>query len=294
MRVTVSEEGTLLDHLKKMQPSTSNNVLRKMLTSQRIQVDESVIHRAKHIVQIGQIVEILPRPKLTIEEKKGVSAKEKDLKIINEKNHILVFSKPAGLLSVATDRLEPDTLHNRCVEYCKTNDRRGWCFIVHRLDKATSGIMIFAKNENSKRYLQEQFAERQVHRNYVALVEGLAEDGNATHHLVEDKTLRVHISEVKTKESKLAITSWRVMKSNDIATLLHILIETGRRHQIRVALADHGTPVVGDRMHGAETNLHGRICLHATALEFLHPFDDEPVRFESEYDVAWNHGLKNP
>ena len=250
--------------------------------------------RAKHIVQVGQIIEILPRPKLTIEEKQEVSAKEHDLDIIHEDEHILVVSKPAGLLSVATDKLEHYTLHNRCVEYCKTNDSRGWCFIVHRLDKATSGIMVFAKNENSKRYLQEQFAERQVHRDYVALVEGLAEDGRATHHLVEDKTLRVHISEVKTKESKLAVTSWQVMKSNDIATLLHVLIETGRRHQIRVALADHGTPVVGDRMHGAETNLHGRICLHATALEFLHPFDDEPVRFESEYDVAWNHGLKNP
>ena len=294
MRVTVSEEGPLLDHLKKMQPSTSNNVLRKMLTSQRIQVDESVIYRAKHIVHVGQIIEILPRPKLTIEEKQEVSAKEHDLDIIHEDEHILVVSKPAGLLSVATDKLEHYTLHNRCVEYCKANDPRGWCFIVHRLDKATSGIMIFAKDENSKRYLQEQFAERQVHRDYVALVEGLAEDGNATHHLVEDKTLRVHISEVQTKESKLAITSWQVMKSNDIATLLHVLIETGRRHQIRVALADHGTPVVGDRMHGAENNLFGRICLHATALEFLHPFDDEPVRFESEYDVAWNHGLKNP
>ncbi len=294
MRVTVSEEGALLDHLKKMQPSASNNVLRKMLTGQRIQVDESVIHRAKHIVLVGQIIEILPRPKMTIEEKQEVSAKQHDLDIIHEDEHILVVSKPAGLLSVATDKLEHYTLHNKCVEYCKTNDPRGWCFIVHRLDKATSGIMIFAKNENSKRYLQDQFAERQVHRDYVALVEGLAEDGSATHHLVEDKTLRVHISDVKTKDSKIAITSWQVMKSNDIATLLHVLIETGRRHQIRVALADHGTPVVGDRMHGAETNLHGRICLHATALEFLHPFDDEPVRFESEYDVAWNHGLKNP
>ena len=294
MRATVSEEGALLDHLKIMQPSASNNVLRKMLTSQRIQVDESVIYRAKHIVLVGQIIEILPRPKMTIEEKQEVSAKQHDLDIIHEDEHILVVSKPAGLLSVATDKLEHHTLHNRCVEYCKTDDPRGWCFIVHRLDKATSGIMIFAKNESSKRYLQDQFAERQVHRDYVALVEGLAEDGSATHHLVEDKTLRVHISEAKTKDSKIAITSWQVMKSNDIATLLHVLIETGRRHQIRVALADHGTPVVGDRMHGAETNLHGRICLHATALEFLHPFDDEPVRFESEYDVAWNHGLKNP
>ena len=170
MRATVSEEGALLDHLKIMQPSASNNVLRKMLTSQRIQVDESVIYRAKHIVLVGQIIEILPRPKMTIEEKQEVSAKQHDLDIIHEDEHILVVSKPAGLLSVATDKLEHHTLHNRCVEYCKTDDPRGWCFIVHRLDKATSGIMIFAKNESSKRYLQDQFAERQVHRDYVALV----------------------------------------------------------------------------------------------------------------------------
>ena len=122
MRVTVSEEGTLLDHLKKMQPSTSNNVLRKMLTNQRVQVDETVIHRAKHIVQSGQIIEILPRPKMTIEEKQEVSAKENDLDIIHEDDHILVVSKPAGLLSVATNKLERKTLHNRCVEYCKMND----------------------------------------------------------------------------------------------------------------------------------------------------------------------------
>ena len=134
MRVTVSEEGTLLDHLKKMQPSTSNNVLRKMLTNQRVQVDEIVIHRAKHIVQSGQIIEILPRPKMTIEEKQEVSAKENDLDILHEDDHILIVSKPAGLLSVATNKLERNTLHNRCVEYCKMNDRKGWCFIVHRLD----------------------------------------------------------------------------------------------------------------------------------------------------------------
>ena len=113
MRVTVSEEGALLDHLKKMQPSTSNNVLRKMLTNQRVQVDEIVIHRAKHIVQSGQIIEILPRPKMTIEEKQEVSAKENDLDILHEDDHILVVSKPAGLLSVATNKLERNTLHNR-------------------------------------------------------------------------------------------------------------------------------------------------------------------------------------
>ena len=87
---------------------------------------------------------------------------------------------------------------------------------------------------------------------------------------------------------------WDVLAEGEDETLLSVIIETGRRHQIRVALAENGTPVVGDKMHGATTNLHGRICLHAVALEFLHPLTDDPVRFESEFNPAWRHGLKNP
>ena len=172
--------------------------------------------------------------------------------------------------------------------------KNGWCFIVHRLDKATSGVMVFAKTETAKRDLQEQFAQRLVHRHYVALVEGDAAPGRSEHNLVEDKNLRVYVSEKKTKTSKLAVTMWDVLARGVEATLLSVVIETGRRHQIRVAMAESGTPVVGDKMHGAATNLHGRICLHAVSLEFLHPLTDDPIRFESEFNPAWRHGLKNP
>ena len=130
-----------------------------------------------------------------------MSAKTHDLDVLFEDDSILVVDKPAGLLSVATDKLEQDTLHNRCVEYCRSEKKNGWCFIVHRLDKATSGIMVFAKTESAKRDLQEQFAERLVHRHYVALVEGFAESGRADHNLVEDKNLRVFVSETKMKTS---------------------------------------------------------------------------------------------
>ena len=98
----------------------------------------------------------------------------------------------------------------------------------------------------------------------------------------------------KTKTSKHAITTWDILEKGDESTLLSVVIETGRRHQIRVAMAENGTPVMGDTMHGATTNLHGRICLHAVALEFLHPLTDDPIRFESNFNPAWRHGLKNP
>ena len=294
MRKKVNEEATLLDILKSMQPQASTNVLRKMLTNERITVDEETIHRAKQIITKGQIVEILPKPKISVQEEREQQAKTHNLGILFEDEAILVVNKPAGLLSVATDRLEQDTLHNRCVEYCRSQKKNGWCYIVHRLDKATSGIMVFAKSEHVKRELQDQFAQQLVHRHYVALVEGQSSAGRADHNLIEDKNLRVYVSDKKTKTSKRAVTTWDILAQGEHETLLSVAIETGRRHQIRVAMAENGTPVVGDKMHGAITNLHGRICLHAVALEFLHPSNDDPVRFESEYNPAWRHGLKNP
>lgn len=294
MRKKVNEEATLLDILKSMQPQASTNVLRKMLTNERITVDEETIHRAKQIITKGQIVKILPKPKISVQEEREQQAKTHNLDILFEDEAILVVNKPAGLLSVATDRLEQDTLHNRCVEYCRSQKKNGWCYIVHRLDKATSGIMVFAKSEHVKRELQDQFAQQLVHRHYVALVEGQSSAGRADHNLIEDKNLRVYVSDKKTKTSKRAVTTWDILAQGEHETLLSVVIETGRRHQIRVAMAENGTPVVGDKMHGAVTNLHGRICLHAVALEFLHPSNDDPVRFESEYNPAWRHGLKNP
>jgi RluA family pseudouridine synthase len=294
MRKKVNEEATLLDILKSMQPQASTNVLRKMLTNERITVNEETIHRAKQIVTKGQIVEILPKPKISVQEEREQQAKTHNLDILFEDEAILVVNKPAGLLSVATDRLEQDTLHNRCVEYCRSQQKNRWCYIVHRLDKATSGIMVFAKSEHVKRELQDQFAQQLVHRHYVALVEGQSPSGRADHNLIEDKNLRVYVSDKKTKTSKRAMTTWDIIAQGEHETLLSVVIETGRRHQIRVAMAENGTPVVGDKIHGAVTNLHGRICLHAVALEFLHPSNDDPVRFESEYNPAWRHGLKNP
>ena len=294
MKKKVDSENLLLDILKQMQPQASTNVLRKMLTNQRISVDDQIIHRAKHVVQEGQTVEIHPKPKISIEEEREQHAKTHDLEILFEDDTLLVVNKPAGLLSVATDRLENNTLHNRCVEYCREENKKGWCFIVHRLDKATSGVMVFAKSETAKKDLQDQFTQQLVHRHYVALVEGQTTSGQSDHYLIEDKNLRVYVSEKKTKQSKRAVTSWDVLAYGESSTLLSVVIETGRRHQIRVALAENGNPVVGDKMHGASTNLHGRICLHAVALEFLHPATDDPVRFESEFSPAWRHGLKNP
>ncbi len=253
-----------------------------MLTEGRISVNGEIEHKAKRPLKESDIVEILDK---TISRELTPPPKQKptNLNIIFEDEDILLVEKPAGLLSIATNKMEPDTLHSRCVDYVKSKDPSNWCFIVHRLDRETSGIMLLAYSKSSKEYLQEQFAERSVYRTYHALVEGHlpSKRGTEVEWLLEDKNLRVKKVNPKTKTSKQAITHWEVMKENQETSLVRIMIDTGRRHQIRMAMKSLEAPVVGDSLHGAETDPLGRICLHASSLEFLHPTTDEPVRFET-------------
>ena len=282
MKITIESEQSLIENLSKSFPNSSKNRIRKMLTEGRISVNGEIEHKAKRALKESDIVEILDKTtsrELTPPPKQ----KPSNLNIIFEDEDILLVEKPAGLLSIATNKMEPDTLHSRCVDYVKSKDPSNWCFIVHRLDRETSGIMLLAYSKNNKEYLQEQFAERSVYRTYYALVEGQlpSKKGTEVEWLLEDKNLRVKKVNPKTKMSKQAITHWEVMKENQETSLVRIMIDTGRRHQIRMAMKSLETPVVGDSLHGAETDPLGRICLHASSLEFLHPRTDEPVRFET-------------
>ncbi|HIF45773.1 MAG TPA: RluA family pseudouridine synthase [Candidatus Poseidoniales archaeon] len=274
----------LIDEIQKLFPNSSRNTLRKMLTGGRVLVNGKTIHKATHLVESDDEIEITdkiiaaktsPPP---IPKKKTIR-----IKILFEDEHLLVVNKQAGLLSVATDKMEPDTLHSRTVDYLKDKNEKNWGFIVHRLDRETSGVMIFAKHKHHKEYLQEQFAAREVHRIYHALVEGGPEERSGTiqEWLLEDKFLRVKAVNKRNPNAREAITHWNVVDSDESASLIQLTIETGRRHQIRVGLANLGCPVIGDKQHGARGNPIGRIALHATSLEFLHPETDDPVRFEA-------------
>ena len=260
-----------------------------MLTGGRVLVNGIPVYKAKELLFSGDEVQIInhadaikksPPPK----PKKQLSK----LKILFEDDFILVVEKPAGLLSVATDKLENDTLHSRCVDYVKHQSERAWCHIVHRLDRDTSGVMVFAKNHKIKEKLQTQFAQRDVERVYHALVEGGPEksEGMDSSWLVEDKHL--HVKRVKStfKGAKQSITHWKIEDRDEFVSLMEIKIETGRRHQIRMAMQFLGCPIVGDMKHGATTNPLNRICLHATSLGFLHPETGEFVRYETNVPFA--------
>lgn len=284
MESTPNKPIYLIDGVAAIFPETTRAKIRKMLTEGRVLVDGVVKHRAKHTVEAGQTIEVTDRAKGKEAAPPPASTKKKHkLKILYEDDSILVVDKPAGLLSVATNKLEDDTLHARCVNYVRLGDERAWVHIVHRLDRETSGVMVFARHERHKTYLQSQFANREVHRTYHALVEGTPQHHSGTERawLVEDRNLRVKKVKASFKGAKEAITHWTVEDADDEVSLIHITIETGRRHQIRMAMKALDCPVVGDELHGAETNPLSRIALHASALEFLHPDNDDPVRFEA-------------
>ena len=285
MKFKAEKTGTLLDIFAEFMDNTSRTKLRQMLTEGRIQVDGTVQHKAKFEIEKGMTIELLSRVKAhEITPPPAVKLKKIDLDILWEDEAILVVEKPAGQLSVATDKMEIDTLHSRCVDYMRQKDEKNWCYIVHRLDRDTSGVMVFALHQRHKEYLQAQFAERAVHRTYHALIEGRPKEmqGTAKEWLVEDKNLFVKRVKSTFHGSREAITHWQVVDTDNHTSLIQITIETGRRHQIRMAMRSLGCPVVGDELHGAESNAFNRVCLHASALEFLHPDTDEPVRFDSK------------
>jgi RluA family pseudouridine synthase len=207
----------------------------------------------------------------------------KGITIIYEDRDIIVVDKIEGLLTMGTDREKQKTAHFLLNEYIKKgNERsRNRVFIVHRLDRETSGILIFAKHEQAKIYLQERWKE--FSKNYVAVVHGqlVNKEGVLTSYLYENKAFRVY-SVNDPDKGKLSKTGYRVINVSDKYSLLEINLYTGRKHQIRVHFSEIGHPVVGDNIYGHADDGAKRLALHATSLTITHPFTNREMNFETE------------
>jgi 23S rRNA pseudouridine1911/1915/1917 synthase len=205
------------------------------------------------------------------------------LTLVHEDDALLVVVKPPGLLTIATEHERERTLYRLLWDYLAAKRERP--FIVHRLDRETSGLLVLAKSESVKRALQGQFEARSVERVYVALVHGRppAERGTLESRLAQDRGLRVRSAE----HGRDAVTHYRVLERRRERCLLELRLGTGRRHQIRVQLAEAGCPIVGDAAHGGPRGKSGRLCLHATRLGFVHPETGKPVAFDSAPPADW-------
>lgn len=207
------------------------------------------------------------------------------LRLVYMDEAVVVIDKPPGLLSMGSEREKEKTAHRMLNEYLKalTKSQRQQIFIVHRLDRETSGLMIFARSESVQAALQRNW--KKVTKHYLAIVHGnlKRESGVLRDQLKEGKTFKVHRVE---RGGELAITHYRVAKVYEDRSLLELGLETGRKHQIRVQLAAIGHPILGDRNYGLADDGARRLALHSCELKFDHPVSHEPMEFHSELPEA--------
>ncbi len=203
------------------------------------------------------------------------------LRIVYEDDYIIVIDKKYGLLSMATDKERTKTAYYIIGEYLKSKDRNNRVFIVHRLDRETSGLLLFAKSMDIQHQLQYNWNENVLERRYVAVAEGLmAEDSGVIEtYLAENKAYNVYVTRNE-EEGELAITNFNVLKRGKDNTLVELELETGKKNQIRVHLQHVGHPISGDRKYGGGQSPIGRLALHAYRMRFLHPVTGEELLFD--------------
>src|SRR5258705_11124349 len=239
----------LIERLQSLYPEASRRSLKQWLTGSRVRVNGAVVVRGD--VEVGPA----DRIELTSPAPPACPA---PLRLVHEDDDILVVDKPSGLLTIATESERERTAYRLLRDWVARRDTRtARLFIVHRLDRETSGLIVFAKSVAAKEHLQAQFAVRTAERLYIALPEGVMRQGQGrlVCRLVEDRALRVRVAE--RGDGKEAITRYRVLERRRGATLVELRLVTGRRAQIRAQLAAAGHPIAGDAQYGGRAKTLG-------------------------------------
>lgn len=278
---TVTQPDTLLPFLLSHVKGKSRNNVKSLLSRRLVAVDGVPLSRFDTPLLPGQRVAILP-----------ASAPRADalpFPLLCEDEHLIVVNKPAKLLSVANDKEKTRTAYHMVTDYVKARRVDDRIFVIHRLDRDTSGVLMFARDAETKELFQARWNELVTRRGYLAVVEGVPKPDRDTirSYLVETDT-HLSFSGAPGKGAKEAVTSYQVVKAGNGYALLDISIETGRKNQIRVHMKEKGCPVAGDKQYGARTNPIRRLCLHANELSFTHPATGESVTFKAKMPRDFN------
>ena len=271
MKIVVKKDGELLDYLYNNLDIPKKRI-KQYLTHGAIYVNNSRTTKYNYKVVAGMNITI---------DTDSKNKKSLPFEILFEDDHIIVVNKPSGLLTIATAKEKDRTLYHIVREYLVSKDRNARVFIVHRLDKDTSGVVVLAKDEKTKNQLQENWNECVSLREYVAVVHGhlKKESDRIVQMLSETKTNLVYVS--KKEDAKEAITNYKVVKESDKYSLVSINIETGRKNQIRVAFSSLGNPIVGDKKYSDIKDNENRLYLHANRLKMYYPVIKKDILFET-------------
>lgn len=273
--VTIDQPGTLLDILIKILSNKPRKLIKAVLRDGQVMINGKSITQFDHPVKAGSQIEVCW-------EKKEERKHPRELKIVFEDEHLIVINKPAGLLTIATEKEKRKTAYSMLSNYVKSEHPDNKIFIIHRLDRETSGLLLFARNEKVKLAIQNTWETTINQRTYVGVVEGALkeETGVVSSWLTESKAFRVYSSQ-KTGQGLYSVTNYKILQSNQYFSLVQLLLETGRKHQIRVHMQDINHPIVGDKKYGSKASPIRRMALHAMALAFTHPVTGEKCHFET-------------
>jgi 23S rRNA pseudouridine1911/1915/1917 synthase len=274
-QLVVKDSSRLLKFLLLQLPGKSRTTVKSFLIHRQVAVDHHTVTHFDYPLEPGQTVTItfgrIPE-----------ETSYRGLRILFEDPCLIVIEKEAGMLSIATAKEKILTTYSILSAHVKEENPANRIFVIHRLDRDTSGVMVFAKSEEVQSILQRAWQDAVIERTYAAVVEGEVEKEEDTIHsyLKENKAL-VMYSTQNPEEGDEAITHYKVLKRSRDYSLLEIKLETGRKNQIRVHMKDIGHPVVGDKKYGSRQNPIGRTALHAKVLSFIHPVTHKIVKYET-------------
>ena len=315
----VNEPAQLMDFLIAKMGGMARSSVKQLLGQRRVKVGKAVQTRHDYALQAGDTVTVLSG-------RGNIELKHPKLRLVYEDDDLIVVDKKPGLLTVpSTPGSSETTVLSILRAYVKKQNARAGIYVVHRLDRETSGLLVFARSEELQHYMRTYWRDLVTDRAYIALAEGIFDkpEGRITTWLTEDKRNAVVYSSSVDDGGDIAITNYKVLKTSAYpspqerehsplrgeghcpierpvdghrtktergVSLVELHLETGRTNQIRVHLASLGHPVVGDRKygHGNEFSPIDRLCLHAKVLEFIHPVTEQRVRFESPVPKEFN------
>lgn len=277
----VSETAPLLEFLIGAMPERKRTAIKSLLAHNQVAVNSTPTRQFDHELHRGDEVKVnLSREFRTFYNRR--------LKLVYEDDDIIVVNKGYGLLSMGNDKIKDETAYNILRDYLKWQDPRNKIFIVHRLDRDTSGLMVFAKTIEAKEKLQHNWNNMVLERKYLAVVEGRPEpaDGEVRSYLAENSRYEVYSTD-NPEEGQLAVTRYRTIKSKNGYSLMEVELDTGRKNQIRVHMKDLGHPITGDRRYGAKSSPIHRMALHAQTLRFVHPITRKDMNFSTPIPISF-------
>lgn len=269
LKIVVKNDDKLLEYLLNNIKDKSKNNIKSLLKNKNISVNGVTTTQFDYELNKNDIICI------RLKEISGMKKKD-NMEILYEDEYLIIVNKNSGLLTVGTIKEKERTLYHYVSEYVKKDNRKNKIFIVNRLDKDTSGIVVFAKSEKIKEMMQDNWDKSVLLKNYIAVVEGVTDGhGIIKSYLEENKEHMVYST--NNKSGKFSITEYTRIKCNKKYSLLEIKLHTGRKNQIRVHMKDIKHPIIGDSKYGNNSNPINRLGLHASRLIFIHPISNKNI-----------------